>query len=323
MGGVFLSKSGVDCMGSQSVVVFMQNKPFLGAQIVQIPFFHFIRSLYPDHKIIGIAPEKSSYVLKYYGYLDEEWNYPVKGNIPYLIKLAFRAKGYHPQIVFQHRKHSLKTSVAARIAAGRHVPVTGFKGDLTRLFFSREIPFNFNAYMADVYLSLIGKNLAEFHQEIQATSPEKEKKITVIPAGSYEYKKYPLEKYVEIADAFSGEYTIHFILGPDMDTERDFLRSMENRFHIHFGKSLKEVEQVIRTSALVIANDCGPSHFAHIYNIPRITLFAANWDVKQWFYSSENSRYLYSESREEIHTIPVRKVIETAGELLKVQSVGR
>ncbi|RMG20057.1 MAG: lipopolysaccharide heptosyltransferase family protein, partial [Methanobacteriota archaeon] len=287
-----------------------------GAQIVQIPFFHFIRKEFPEHKIIGIAPEKSSYVLKQYGYLDEEWSYPVKGNVLSLIKLAWKARQYQPAIVFQHRKHSLKTSFSAWLAAGRGIKVKGFKGDLTRLFFTWEIPFNFNVYMADVYLSLIGKQLKQFHDEINPTSPKKEKKITIIPGGSFEYKKYPLKQYLEVAQQFEKDYQIDFILGPDMQEEFDTLKSLADRYHIHFNKSLKDVEQVIRTSSLVIANDCGPSHFAHVFNIPRITLFAADWDVKQWFYPSENSRYLYSESREEIHTIPVGDIVNAAEELL-------
>lgn len=298
------------------IIVFMQNKPFLGAQIVQIPFFYFLRRDYPGIEIIGIAPDKSSWVLSEYKFLDREYNYPRKKKIFAIMKYALQLRSEGVHRVFQHRKHSMKTTIAAKIAAGKS-PIVGFKGDITRWFYTKEIPFNFNKYMADVYLELTGHSLKEFHDHIEKESPVKEKIITIIPGGSKEFKKYPLEKYVQIATHFEPDYTIQFILGPDMQVERNYLKKFDNKYRIVYNRSLHEVEDCIRKSSLVLANDCGPSHFAHVFNIPRITLFASEIDVKQWFYPSTNSAYFASERRDNIESIPESRIIEKAEQLLE------
>lgn len=299
----------------KTIIVFMQNKPFLGAQIVQIPFFYFIRKDNPDAKIIGIAPENSSYLISTFGMLDEEYIYPRKGKWWEIFRLAAKISIRGEGMVFQHRKHSVRTTFAAKIAAGNN-PVIGFQGDITRWFYTRQIPFDFGSYMADVYLKLIGYSLEQFHREIAPVGYEKEPLITIIPGGSKSFKKYPLEKYLEIAAYFEGKYRIRFILGPDMLEEKTMLEKHSSRFDLVFQPPFRQLEKMIRQSSLIIANDCGPSHFGHVYNIPRITLFASDADVRQWFYFSPNSRAFWSSRRDNIETIPISKIISAAEELL-------
>jgi len=66
----------------------------------------------------------------------------------------------------------------------------------------------------------------------------------------------------------------------------------------------------------VIANDCGPAHFAHIHDVPRISLFDSAINAEHWFFAGRCGRLLRSPAPGEIGRIPPEVILERANELL-------
>jgi hypothetical protein len=72
----------------------------------------------------------------------------------------------------------------------------------------------------------------------------------------------------------------------------------------------------VRGASLVIANDCGPAHFAHIHDVPRISLFDSAINAAHWFFAGRRGRLRRSPAPDEIGRIPAGAILALANELL-------
>ena len=52
------------------------------------------------------------------------------------------------------------------------------------------------------------------------------------------------------------------------------LINLKDNFIFHIDKPIANVESIARNTSVFIANDCGPSHFSHFYNIPHVSVFS-------------------------------------------------
>ncbi len=289
----------------------MQNKPFLGAQIVQIPFFYFLNKKYPDHKIIGISPNGSAGILEQLGYLSKIYYYPPKKNLKNLLQIFSQFKNEKIEIAFNHRRHSLRISLYSRILT--EAPIVGFKKDFSsRLLLNKEYQFDQKRYIAKNYLGLLEKSLEEFSSLFPR---ENGGYLLIIPAGSQDFKKYPIEKYIQLAYHLKAHFPVHFLLGRDMRDEIKILRKLENDFVLHIDKKMIDVKNIVTKARLVLANDCGPSHFAHIYDIPRISLFFNESTSYEWFSPKKNSILMVPKNSKNISDIEVDEIYKKALEL--------
>jgi ADP-heptose:LPS heptosyltransferase len=82
------------------------------------------------------------------------------------------------------------------------------------------------------------------------------------------------------------------------------------------ARPIPEVARLVRGASLVIANDCGPAHFAHIGDVPRISLFDAGVNHRNWFYAGRRGRMLRSPETGRIAEIAVSEILRHAEELL-------
>ena len=166
-------------------------------------------------------------------------------------------------------------------------------------------------YIGLSYTNMSGKELKDSYINLNSEGNE----ILIIPGGSSEFKKYPIEKYLEIAKYCNAKYKVGFTLGNDMKDEIIKLKQYKEIYNLYIGLELEDLRTKIKESKLVIANDCGPSHFAHIYDIPRISLFVSGVTHKHWFNQSQNSILLKSNS-EDISEIDVNTVKDSVDKLI-------
>ena len=76
-------------MHDSSVFVFMQYCPAsIGEQVVQIPFFRFLRERYPEDRIVAVAPDRSGQVIDELGLVDEMHVYPIENDISRLRRIV-------------------------------------------------------------------------------------------------------------------------------------------------------------------------------------------------------------------------------------------
>lgn len=289
------------------IVVFLQNKPYLGNQIALIPFFQSLREINPRHGIVVCAHEDAAWALDSMGYIDQIVPKHSLGGRKSSFFIALKElRKFIIDTAYTFRRHSIKAGLLARFCATREV--VGFAAKTTNLFLHRSVPFEMNCYAAENALALIGRKLSVKKHKVDR---EKKKYFLIIPGGSLPEKKYPLVRYLEVAEQLESFAPVHFLLGDDMTEEIQILSSQSRRFVLHVGRPLSEVADIVKGSAVVIANDCGPVHFAHIYDIPRVILFAETSKAGQWFHATSQSCKLKAQASNKIDSILTKHVTET------------
>jgi len=282
------------------ILVFLQHKPFLGAQIVQLPFYYLLKEKYPSAHITAVGTEGSGEFLNRYGMIDEL--HVVDDQKTSLNDTVKKLKGEKFDLCFQQRRHSFRFVVTSRRLCRN---IIGFKNEYLNIFQKESYLFDKKRYIAHNYLSMIGGKLEDY---LKFRSFERKEHICIIPAGSNDIKKYPLDMYLKAAEELSRDHEVRFILGPDMQKEAEALK--DTGFAMDIDLPLNRLEERVASSKLVITNDCGPGHFAHIHDTPRISLFAIRRYTHEWFYPTSNSELLLPAEDGDISEIPVNNLLD-------------
>jgi ADP-heptose:LPS heptosyltransferase len=299
--------------GNGEILVFLRRKPFLGAQIALLPFFHFLRADHPKARITAISPGNSTALLERFGCVDRVVCYTDKD--PAMWRMAPELHRT-PSTGYQLRAASLRLTLFARAAT--RGPLTGYSGWLSWLH-GGGCRFRTDQYLAQSYLDLLGRSMNEFHATLPPRIPQKY--ALLIPGGMNWYKKYP--HFAKVGKHLADRLEVHILAGPDMTEEVEELAASGFPCVTHRNLPLEEVAIIVRNAAVVVANDCGPAHFAHLYDIPRVLLFAGTTKIAHWFLPTTNSRVLHSGCWADIGDIAPERVLEAVAELLgKARSQG-
>lgn len=93
-------------------------------------------------------------------------------------------------------------------------------------------------------------------------------------------------------------------------------RLKDTGYRLDINLPLNELEESVSSSRLVITNDCGPGHFAHIHDTPRVSLFAIRRYTHEWFYPTGNSELLVPKEDGDISEIPENIILDKAYKFL-------
>lgn len=106
---------------------------------------------------------------------------------------------------------------------------------------------------------------------------EKNKVIVLCPGGNWDPKRWPKERFAELADILSEKFGAQIVIsGSDKDVKlAEAIKGMMKRDPIiTAGKTtLKQLGALFLRSSLVIANDTGPMHLAVAMKAKTIALF--------------------------------------------------
>jgi len=293
-----------------NIAIFLQNRPHFGTTLIHLPLIHSLQLAYPDANIFLFSKNDSSYLLSKIVCIKKV--FVTKNRFTEIAN--YRTINF--DITISLRKNSLFLSVMLLLSKGKKY---AYNNTITRLFFTKSILYQKNIYRASNFLNLLPHEVTAhyFHSE-------KKNYITLIPAGEYKIKHWNIQNYLQLADTFVKLYPlldINFVLG---EAEREYLNVIKNHsttYSIYFNKSLNELFDIIISSKLVVANDCGPAHIAQISDTANIILysdenFTAKKTINEWFRKKENARYVISDKGKSINTINVNAVIKTAQSLL-------
>ena len=110
-----------------------------------------------------------------------------------------------------------------------------------------------------------------------------DKLIVLVPGGAFGGSKWwPAERFAALADRFSGEGFMVCLLCAPNDVEREIagrvIEAAQKPLHNLLDSSLgiSAIRELIRRSALMVANDTGPCHIAAALEAPLVTLFGPN-----------------------------------------------
>jgi ADP-heptose:LPS heptosyltransferase len=290
--------------------VFLQYSPSsIGEEVAQIPFFHFLRKERPETKIVAVAPGRSGRTLEALGIVDRLVTYPVRGGWTEMRSVVGTLRGLRCERVWLHRRKSLRAALLARVSTG--APIDGFAHGATGLFQRRSIPFaTTGTYIGENYVRLLGRGVEDY---AAAAPPQPNGYVVFVPGGRTEIKRYPLARYLEIARVLADRLPVRFLLGPDQEAERT---EIGDSFETLVAPAIPDVRDLLGGANLVIANDCGPAHFAYIRDVPRVSLFDRSVDASHWFWPGKNGRLLESPAPGTIDAIPAAEVLRHADELL-------
>ena len=287
------------------IVVISQNRGFFGAQIVHIPLLRALKELHPESKIYFFSKNSVSKKLLILGVIDEIVMEKSKNNfLTNYIKI-------NPDITINLRGKSL-FHILSIIIFNRKTKI-GFSGFLSNLFFDISKKSNTSIYRAKNYLSLIDK-------EIPYKVTEKKKKVILIPGAGEDHKIWDINNYIKIAELIKtsfNDFKIIFILG---EKERK-LTGLLKKYTFYIGRSVNEDFNEIENSSLVIANDCGPSHIAHISDVNIITILSNEFNnaegiTNEWVNTGEKCCVIKAEESKSINYITVDTVFKEAKKIL-------
>lgn len=100
--------------------------------------------------------------------------------------------------------------------------------------------------------------------------------IVVAPSASFFFKRWPVERFVELSKRLLDETDFHVVVlaGPQDNFCEAFNTLPSERLHNLQGKtSLKESMSVLAHATCCIGNDSGMNHIAEAYGVPCLTLF--------------------------------------------------
>jgi len=298
------------------IIVFLENKPFLGRQITQIPFFEELRKEFPGQQIIGVAPnEASTFYLKIFGCIDETVIYGAyKDNPLRFIALIKSLKSISPTAVFQLRKESFRCNfLANRIHSRKTIGFTSSTSFLLR----KKYHFDQSEYISFNYLKLLRKI------NFQPDNPQtlKDDRCLIIPVAGRTEKMYDINNFIKVAREIKKSILVAYVIQSHYKNLLNSLKGLSEEFKLFIDLDIQSLKELIIKSKYIISNDCGPVHFAHIYDVPRIVLFKDEGDkiggpVSQWFYKTPSSRNIVSTTGN-INDITADVIIKKFKELYK------
>jgi len=292
----------------EKIIIFLQNRDFFGAQVVHIPLIQELKRKYPNSRITIFSKHKISLILKQCNLVNEVILETSKINtlVTYL--------RINPTITINLRKRSSFINIF--ISLLNFNKKIGFSTPFTKLFFTSVKKHNPKIYRAKNYLNLIESPLVPPILKIS-------KRISIIPGAGGDFKIWNLKKYLTLAKALKEkypQYEIGFVIG---EKERGFKEAIqENKlFKLYFNLEINQLFDIIQTSQLIIANDCGPSHIAQISNTHYIILYSDEQNSaietqNEWYNYKEGSSVLTSAPQKHINTLSVQDVFKEAETIL-------
>ncbi|SFV56229.1 Lipopolysaccharide heptosyltransferase I [hydrothermal vent metagenome] len=149
------------------------------------------------------------------------------------------------------------------------------------------------------------------------------KHILFVIGASWESKRYPKERVIEVIYALDAK--VHILWGNKTEkADAEYIVSKTKNAKLTPKMSLDELVSFISYCDLVIGNDTGPTHMAWAQNVPSITIFGPT-NERMIFETSKNVA-IHSDSKVDIlkidkndysiREIEPKRIIDKAKELL-------
>ena len=309
-----------------SVAVFVPDKPFWGARIVQIPFLQALREKFPRSEVRLHAPVAEAREFIAWGLADSVREYRRSGRPPDFLGALADLRAARSDAVFNLRRKSTGCSLVTALAGGRR---TGYdEGPFSR-FLDDAVPYDSGIYMSARYLSLLengarggrdDRSIPLFRSWMEAQLPRRQapRRVLFLVSGSREGKKWPLESFLRIVPSVeeAARAKVAFVLGPRERAEGDRLRG--EGVEVLDSPPLPERLARIDASPLVVANDCGPSHLAQLSGRRFLGIYVPRFGAPaDWFLDKENSDLVVAEDGRGLESVEPEHVLDRAVALLE------
>jgi ADP-heptose:LPS heptosyltransferase len=315
-----------------TIAVLAPNKPFWGARIVQIPFFRVLRARHPGARVSVVTPAEAGDFVTW-GLADDVQTYRRGEGWEGWIGPHAALRRTAPDRVYNLRRWSVPCGLAATLSRGRRI---GFVGGLRSPFLDECIRYDSTIYLAARYLSLVEESVRDgsddrsiplfrkWGEELAGGRPDslpaRAGRIVLFPGAGRPEKRWPPDRFGTLAARLVAATGTQAILafGPD---ERDLAGRVARTegVEVAVDPPIETLLALVLGAALVVSNDCGPSHLAQLSGRRFLGLYRACWStVEDWFLDRENSDLLVVPRGSEMDSLAVGEVFARARALFEL-----
>jgi ADP-heptose:LPS heptosyltransferase len=309
-----------------NVAVLGPNKPFWGARIVQIPFFRALRERHPGARVTVITPVDAGDFVAW-GLADGVLPYRRGGGWRGWAGPPVALRRAAPDAVYNLRRWSVPCGLAATLSRGRRV---GFAGGLRARWLDERVRYDSTIYLAARYLSLVEAGVRDgaddrsiplfrkWATELVAarpeSSPDRTGRVVLFPGAGEPAKRWPVDRFVALGASLTAETDTEatLVIGPD---EQDLTVRVDpgQGVEIVVDPPIETLLALVLDAALVVSNDCGPSHLGQLSGRRFLGLHRTGWNTAEdWFLDKKNSDLLLSRPGEGMESLTFDEVLERA-----------
>ncbi|MBI2546160.1 glycosyltransferase family 9 protein [Candidatus Woesearchaeota archaeon] len=270
----------------------------IGSVVNTLPVLKALKRKYPKARLDVLTPTKNAALF----YKNKHVNQLIliDMNVFSLLKVMRRVRGKYDLVI--DMEHWLNISaIIAFLASGR---VAGFSNKFRSVLYSDKIPFNPEqhavlnnmelARLAGAYYPIeklekieTAANDKKFVQRLLKQHGINERKQLVIgicpgSGGTIVERRWPKEKFAELADRLAGKHKAHvvFVGAPDEQTLIQEVQGLMQHGSLNAaGITLSQSIALIDSCHVFISNDTGPMHIAAAQGIKTIGLFGPETPV--------------------------------------------
>ena len=278
--------------GQRIIVTFLMH---LGDLTLTTPFLHVLRQAAPKAHITYLVDEKLQEVVAHNPNIDAVMTIDKKGKDNSIRALLAKARqiseGHYDVLINLHPNER-----CSFIGAMAQVPVkVGASHFLFRHCFHPCLKLNRRLHAADMYLDVLRRlgvtNLSNKGLEIvpgaaaeaaassywrQEGLAEQDKLIGFNIGSAVAAKRWPPERFAQVADTLAGEGYRTVFFGGTMDEQRvrEATTLMQSRPIIATGAfTLGALAAAMHRCSLIITNDSGPMHVAISQKVPIVAMY--------------------------------------------------
>jgi len=307
----------------RSVLVLTKHR-FLGDSIVAEPLLAAVRRAYPDARISLLTGAPAEVVLQNCPHLDRVYCYPhgsarrgmngslrLTGSILRLARTIRTRKGGGRPDICLVADRSFRSAVAALLCGGRIR--AGFDSDGRRALLTHPVPYDMDRHEAECCLDILRAVAPELPgtapynptPHLYLTTGERARGAEILtqlggggrganadfgafvamqPGASHEDKRWPIERFAQVADALIGAGKRIVLVGGPEECEaanqmRDLLKTPSEHgatpalLNATGATTLRETMAILSHVPLFVGNDTGVNHLAAGVGAATIALF--------------------------------------------------
>jgi len=109
-------------------------------------------------------------------------------------------------------------------------------------------------------------------ERLSAVSEQQTKRVLLAPSAAWDLKKWPEEKWIELALKLQNEHEVAFLGGPDDDFIGSLHRAVPGSVNLAGKLSWSQTIAEIKKSKALVSGDTGVLHVADFYGVPAVAL---------------------------------------------------
>ncbi|MCA2005266.1 MAG: glycosyltransferase family 9 protein [Ignavibacterium sp.] len=274
-------------------ILFIQTA-FPGDAVLALPALEKLKQLNPDWQIDVLCIPSTQEIFQAASYVNNVIAYDKKGkqkSFSSLIRFAKELKRKNYDVIYSAHR-SLRTSILVLLLEVEET--YGFSNAALKYVYKNIIQYKLNKHEVQRNLDLIGfrydeaswkiRPSIEFSQNVRSKIDSflneiaANNLIALAPGSIWATKRYPVEKWINIAQHFSEKnYTVILIGGNDDEQLCNSISENCNQNVINAAGRFSIVESInlLSRCKLLISNDSAPTHFGMSAGIKVLTIYCS------------------------------------------------